>query len=383
MAIEVYSRNNPLIPTNIKVNLNRRTLLFNVTAFAILFVGYFLTTGTKLIESYGAKDAFRFVAVLLFLWNIILERKIRVNTAVSLFVLLIFFTLGQFQIVINMVFLVLILASIDRLNAKEVAVAFLVPTIIVVLLHAMLFNTGQLVGQSTEFAGRTRSTLGFTNANQASAIYLSFVILAVFSHLQFRTKASLFLLITSFIVAFAVFQITDTRTATLALFFFLLLQILEFLFHRLKAYRNSILFVGVTLPFIASAITYYLTISEDPDLDILLSLRPYFFAKFMNNATVLDFLLGWSTVDNTGVDNLFLMLLSGVGAIGYLIIMLIISYLIFHLNPKFISIVIVLMIVSIFESFLIRPEIPVSALFLHLLISRQLRQVEQAGIQRR
>lgn len=383
MVIDLYSRANLPISTGMKVGHDRRTLLFNVAALVILFVGYFLTTGTRLIESYGTKDAFRFVALLLFLWNIVLGRAIRMKLAVALFVLLISFALSQFQMVVNILFLLLISASLYRLNGREVAVAFLVPTLIVVFLHAVLLNAGQLVGQSTDFAGRTRSTLGFTNANQASAIYLSFVILAVFTHLQFRTKASLSLLIMSFVVAFAVFQITDTRTATFALLLLLLFQFLEFLFHRLKAYRKFLLLVGVTLPFFASAITYYLTTAADPALDVLLSLRPYFFAEFMRTVTVFDFLLGWSTVDNTGVDNLFLMLLSSVGVIGYLIIIVIISDLIFHLNPKFIPIVIVLMIVSIFESFLIRPEIPVSAFFLYLLMSRQLQQTEQVGKQRR
>lgn len=380
MAINLYRRANPSISAGMKFGLNHRALTFNVAAFFILFVGYFLTTGTGLIESDVAKSAFRFVALLLFLGNVILGRTIKVKFGVALFALLLAASLSQSLVVANMMFLLLISASLNRLSGKETAVALLVPTAIVVLLHLVLLNTGHLVGQTMDIAERTRSTMGFTNANQASVIYLSLVILAVFAHLQFRAKESLTLVVISYVAAFVVFWFTDTRTAMFSLFILLMLQILDFLFHRRKAYRVSLFLFGVASPFLASATTYYLTTSANPALDVLLSLRPYFFAQFMSHATMPDLALGWPTLENYGVDNLFLMLLSGVGAMGYFLIILSISRRVIRMNPKFIPLVILLMIVSVFESFLLRPEIPVSAFFIHLLFSRQLQQPQQTRI---
>lgn len=366
MAGSLYDRASPSMSTGVKLSLGRQTFRFNVFAFVVLFVGYFLTTGTGVIESEGAKAAFRFIALLVFLANVILGRAFRVQYAVALFFLYIVLALNQSQIAVNMVFLLLILASLHRLSGKEVAVAFLAPTIIVVVLHVLLLNTGQLVVQATEFAGRSRSTLGFANANQTSVIYLSFVILSVFTHIQFSNRTSMFLVAVSYGAAVYVILSTDTRTALIALILLISFQVLGSLFYRFKAYRASLTLLGSASPFFASAATYYLTTSADPALNFLLSLRPYFFAQFMSNVTPADFVFGWRTDGDSGVDNLFLMLLSGVGAIGYLLILLSVSYRIYRMNPKFIPIVVVLMAISIFESSLLRPEIQLSALFLYL-----------------
>jgi len=228
------------------------------------------------------------------------------------------------------------------------------------------------VAVSTDFGERSRSTLGYTNANQASAIYLSFTLVAFFAHQQFRTKASLFLMVMSFVVTLIVVMSTDSRTTFFALFLFLLLQFLELLFHRFRIFWVALRYVAAASPFLASATTYYIATSRNPELDIILSLRPYFFSEFMRQASTFDFFLGWSTLENSGVDNLFLMLLSAVGVIGYFLIIASISYQIFRVNSSVISFVIVMMIVSVFESFLLRPEIPISALLLHLLLSRKM-----------
>ena len=370
----LYDHSNQQMLADKKIGSTRQILLFNIVAFVFLFVGYFLTTGTKMTDSDGVKVAYRFVALGLFFRNAIFGRAIQVKFVLALSLLLMSLVLSQSLIVVNIMFLLLISMSLYRLSGKEVAIALLVPTAIIVLLHVVLLLTGQLVVLSTDFGERTRSTLGFTNANQVSAIYLSFALLALFAYQQFRTKESLLLVVISFVAGFMVVWSTDSRTTMFALFFLLLLQLLEFLFHRFKIYRVSLRYFAVASPFIASAATYYLTTSKNPELDVLLSLRPYFFSEFMSQAKTLDLFVGWSTLENAGVDNLFLMLLSGVGAIGFLLIIPGISYRIFRMNSKFISITIVMMSVSVSESFLLRPEIPISAFFIHLLLSRQLQQ---------
>jgi len=357
---------------NKKLGLYRRPFLFNIFAFLFLFVGYFFTTGTGMIESAGVKVTYRLVAMALFFGCAILGRAIQLKFLVTFFSLLMYLVFNQSLIVVNMMFLLLITISLYRLSGKEIALTFLVPTTIIVLLHLVLLNTGQLVAVSTDFGERSRSTLGYTNANQASAIYLSFTLVAFFAHQQFRTKASLFLMVMSFVVTLIVVMSTDSRTTFFALFLFLLLQFLELLFHRFRIFWVALRYVAAASPFLASATTYYIATSRNPELDIILSLRPYFFSEFMRQASTFDFFLGWSTLENSGVDNLFLMLLSAVGVIGYFLIIASISYQIFRVNSSVISFVIVMMIVSVFESFLLRPEIPISALLLHLLLSRKM-----------
>lgn len=357
-----------------KSSLNHQAILLNIVAFSFLFVGYFLTTGTKMIESEVVKVVFRFIAMALFLRNAFFGRGVQMKFVVALNLLFISFILSQSVIVPNIMFLLLIAMSLYRLSGKEVAITFLVPTAIVVLLHLVLLGAGNLENVSTDFGERVRSTLGFANANQVSAIYLSLALLTGFAHQQFKTKASLFLLVISFVGVFVVVASTDSRTTMFAIFIFLLLQTLEFLLQRFKKVTVLLRYFAAASPFVASVATYYITTSENAGLNLLLSFRPYFFSEFVNQVKVFDLFLGWSIPENAGVDNFFLMLLSAVGVFGYFLIISIISYRVFRMKSNFIPIVIVIMIVSMFEAFPIRPEIPMAAFFVHLLLSPQMQQ---------
>ena len=341
----------------------------NTAAFSILFIGYFLTTGTEFFVSDIAKVAFRSLALLIFLANIVAQRSIRARYILVLLLLYSILALNQSQIAFNIVYLILISASMHRMSGKEVALSLLIPTVLVFGLHFVLLSTGQLSAQITEFSGRTRSTLGFTNANQASAIYLSLVILSVFTHIQYSKRASFFLMLFSYIMTLFVLLSTDSRTVMFALPLLLMFQIFGFLFFRFKSYRRLLILMGALTPLIGSLVTFYLATTSDPILNIILSLRPYFFALFIDSVSPYDFIFGWRPADNSGVDNLYLMLLSGVGAVGFFFIILSGSYFIFRMDPRIIPLVVVLLIISVFESFLLRPEIPISALFLHLLFS--------------
>lgn len=95
----------------------------------------------------------------------------------------------------------------------------------------------------------------------------------------------------------------------------------------------------------------------------------------MSAASVPDLIFGWASSD--GVDNLFLMLLSGFGAIGLTVIVLFISARTFKMRVEFAPLVISLMVMSVFESFLVRPEIPSSVLFMSLLFSPFAQRIRQ------
>ena len=144
--------------------------------------------------------------------------------------------------------------------------------------------------------------------------------------------------------------------------------------HRLWSKLASI--IGFVMPPAALAMTIYLTKLASPELNIILSLRPYFFNEFIQTTTLVNFIAGWTINDNAGVDNLFLMIASGVGFIGCLAITLYIAFRTFKIREELLPIMITLMAISIFESFLLRPEIPISVLFICLLFSNHVQKVK-------
>jgi hypothetical protein len=276
-------------------------------------------------------------------------------------------TFGQ-----NIVFLIIMSLSLARLRSNEIAIAFLIPILLVVVIHQALLNTGAVSSLSTDFGNRLRSTYGFANANQASSIYLSFVITAFLAHSEFRSRVTFFLVGASIGLTIYILQQTDSRTSLLSLSTLLSLLILGRLFNRYGAYRKIISLAVAMSPWIAVAATYYLIKSNDSELNLLLSLRPYLFSQFVANVSVPEFFLGWEPPDGAGVDNVFLMLLSAVGAIGVIFVLFCISYRASKLKPEYPAIIVVALIAaSVFESFLLRPEIPAAALFWHVLFSNQ------------
>jgi len=323
-----------------------------------------------LISADFAKYAFRLLALFTLILNIGLSRTIRRKYLIGLLAIFFITSLNKSEIAANIIFLLTIAISLSRQSAREVAIIFAIPTTIVVLAHGFLLLGGLIYDQQTSYFDRQRSTLGFANTNQVSAIYLSLAAVAVFCHVTFKSKFSLFFGAVAIAVAAFVFQLTDSRTSFLTLILLVSLHILGAALLRLRSYR-LILALSASLTFAAGTLaTYYVTTSHDAELDFLLSFRPYFFALFMKNVTVSDFLLGWSTSVSGGTDSGYLMLLSGVGAVVYFLFLLAVSVRMFRIDYLLLPILISLLVGSTFESFLIRPELPVSPLFFYLMLSR-------------
>lgn len=349
-----------------KIRLGRRAFRYNLTAFALLFIGYLFTTGTELIADESAKNVFRLSAFLVFVANIAISRSASYKFIVGLALFFVALTISQSLVAGNLVFLIVISASLKKLTAKEAALSLLIPTAIVALLHVVMLNSGMISSSATDFGGRSRTALGFTNANQVSILYASLAVLSLFAHLLFRSRKSLFCAALSFSAAFLVYTYSDSRTTFMGLAILVAVLLSNFLFFRFVSYRSLLILLATLFPVIAAGATYYLTTTVDPALNLVLSLRPYFFYEFVRNVTWVEFLFGWPT-EGSGVDNLFLMLLSSLGAIGSAALLLGISAKIYRMKPIMVSIPIVLLALSVFESSLIRPEIPISPLFAYLM----------------
>lgn len=351
------------------ISLNRRAMILNVVALTILFVGYLLTTGTGLLDSDGLKAIFRISSLLVLLSNLFVDGEIKVKFLVAILLIAFSLLLSQSPFSLNIIFLLLITASLSRLNLKELAITLIIPTLIVVGVHLLLLTTGKISAEEVQVADRTRSSFGFANPNQVSVVYFSLVMISTFLDIAFKRRFSFLLMLASYFLAFSIFLVTDSRTSLLSIIFLAFLTLFNHIFHKNKFYRFIVFFSGFLAPILAAVITIYITNSAGTELDIILSLRPYFFSEFITTASASDIVFGWRDPDDSAVDNLFLPLLSAVGIIGCVGIIFFIAVRTYKMQFEFIPLIATLMIASIFESFLLRPEIPSSVLFMAMLFS--------------
>lgn len=350
-----------------------------------LFIGYFFTTGTEFIDSGTAKNVFRIIAGALALFNIVKRRKIPPIILIGALLFLLLLMLNQNIIAGNLLFLLTLVASLKNSPKHETALAFFIPCVLVVALHLLMLAAGSLTQLVTSYDGRTRSLLGFTNANQLAIVYLSLAFTAIFLHLQFRSFSSRIALIASLLIVLPVVLQSGSRTSLFSLALVVISYPAWFLFLKVKYLRSVIRHLGSLSPIFAALITLYLAQNTNPSLNLLLSLRPYFFHEFMSQATLFDLIFGWSPADGHQVDNTFLLLVSVTGFPIFALILVYITRALMRAEPIYLPLVFMMVFSSIFESFLLRPEIPLSALFLLLVLglnkSEKPEQAQQGGAQ--
>jgi hypothetical protein len=354
---------------NSQVAKRRWVLTLNIAALTVLYSGYLLTTGTGAIAGTAEKAIFRLLAVSLIILSIIMQGRVSLKYLLWMPLLLALLLLNESPIAINAIFLILISFVFQRLSQHEVAVTLLIPTLVMVGLHLLLWGGGMATTVVTDFDGRVRSAVGFSNANQASVVYLSLVVAALFYKETYPTRTARILFVVSFLMASFIVTLTDSRTTMFSLGLLAALHLSGALLLRFQSYRVAIKALASISPLIGCAVTYFVTTSQDQSLNIALSLRPEFFAEFVYGISATEFLFGWSRTDLIGVDNFFLMLLSGLGAAGSTLVIISMIALINRIQARHAPLIIVMMAASIFESFLLRPELPISAVFLQVLLA--------------
>lgn len=343
----------------------------------VLVMGYFLTTGIEIIDSTIAKTVFRVIVGALALFNIFLGRTIRPIYIFGAIMLVLMLMLNQNVIAGNMIFLLILVASMERSTEKDTALAFFIPCALVVSVHLIFLTTGTITQQFTTFDGRTRSLLGFVNPNQLSIVYLSLAFTAIYLHLQFRSFKSMMALFLALLIVLPVVAQSGSRTSLFSLGLVVLSYPIWFLFLKVKHLRSIIGYLGSFAPITAAIISFYLAQNTNPSLNMSLSLRPEFFHLFLSHATFIDLVFGWSPAMGQPIDNAFLLLLSVVGAPFFVAIIIYISIAFMRLESIYLPLAFMMIFSSIFESFLLRPEIPLSSLFLLLII----RKPKPQGIQ--
>src|SRR5690606_39204465 len=131
---------------------------------------------------------------------------------------------------------------------------------------------------------------------------------------------------------------------------------------KTKLTRQVFIWGMASIPIVASGITFFLATTNDPMLDIVLSFRPSLFAAFLSTVTWQDLLFGWRPDESITLDNGYLALLSSIGVPTFIVVILIMVRQLSAINPALLSIAGVILIASIFESFIVRPEIPLSVM---------------------
>lgn len=337
---------------------------------SVLVIGYFFTTGTEIIDSALAKAGFRAIAGALALFNIFFGRKVKPVFLVGSVLFLLLLILNQNIIGANLIFLLVLVASMERQSGKDIALAFFIPCALVVAFHLIFLASGTLVQQFTSFEGRTRSALGFVNPNQLSVVYLSLAFMAIYLHLQFRRISSMIILILTLAIVLPVVIKSGSRTSLFSLGLVVFSYPVWFLFLKVKYMRSIMGYLIALSPIFAAMITIYLAQNTNPLLNIVLSLRPAFFHQYLSQASIVDLIIGWAPATGQPIDNAFLILLSVAGAPIFIALIIYISVAFTRLEPIYLPLMFMMVFSSIFESFLLRPEIPLSSLFL-LLILRQ------------
>lgn len=311
------------------------------------------------------KIVLRVLAMLMLVLTILTSRVIKARTLICIFMLIIAFLLNLNPIAINLLFLLLMLESIQKMRIMDVARALLISSSAVVILHQFSYMLGLLNVTTTEISERSRSALGFSNANQLAAIYLSQALCALFYYINYKCRRSLIILLGSLAICVPVLQISDSRTSMLALALAILLQVMSKALDGFPPILKALRLLAISSPMLMSFATLFLlTIPIGSALDILLSFRPYFFQEFIKNVRPYEFMLGWATPENIGVDSTYLMLASGVGVILSAMIVIIISVRMIVMRRDFLPIAVVLLISGGVESTLVRPELPAALLFL-------------------
>lgn len=347
----------------------RGEFFLNTLAITILTLGYALTTGTGFIDGEAAKVAFRAFAILLIMFNIVSAGKIVPFTLAFTLLCIALMSINGSAFILNLIFLTLFFESFRRMPLRDIALALLISSALTVAFHQIGLFLGLFSVTETEYGGRLRSAMGFTNPNQLAVIYLSFVICSLFFHITRRKWTTFAFFAASLAFSLTMLRVSDSRTSTLAIFIMLMIYVLWRLLSRAKgasiAFRLGACFVLL----LANVSTWFMTTAQGSALNDLLSARPLMIQLYLSSAGFSGYLIGWQAPEG-GVDNSYIIMLSTMGLLSYIVFTIALLVAVFRSSPELSPIYITLMIVGIFEGTLMRPEIPAALLFLVVILIR-------------
>ena len=350
-----------------KITRDQALFTLNLSAMMVLYVGYILTTGLDVLPE-GFRTFARISAATLAVAAIFAGRRATTPFFFSIFVFGTMFVANSNAINLNLIFLALSAQALTSLTARRAALVLLFTAITGVAIHLAAQAAGLAETVTTSVGGRQRSASGFSNANQAALIYLSFAASAFLVHSRYRSRRSMFVVVASLLIALQFILASDSRTSLLSLVIIAALYV-PLSWIKDDGRRSPVIGLAVAaMPFACALVTWWITYSNSPEMNALLSLRPYFFNLFTVGVTTSEWFWGWPLGEFENVDNSYLTLLSASGAVLMVSIAFVTAWNLFQVKPREASIAISALIAGIFESFLIRPEILLTSVFFAVLL---------------
>ena len=354
---------------------NRINILANSCAFILLFSGYILTTGLEIISPEIYKTPFRLMAVSASIVAIAALGAIPLHI---LFVLISVSTVLVFNLsplTVNVIFVLTITIGASHLTREQLSKILAVTAWIAAGIHLVALVSGASNFSSVEVGDRIRFTLGFANANQMAILYSSLAIASLYAHSEIKSNFSFAQFIAGQIISCVALILSDSRTniliiaAALATFFAI----------KVKVGVSAARLAATILPVVAGAITFFIALTNTEWLNKILSNRPYYFSEFIINASAVDYIVGWQPNPEVPIDNAYLLLLSCLGAPLLAIFILLALKRIRKAHPNNLIGIIPILLGSIFESFAVRPEIPLASMLFIMLLSNRINSHQHAA----
>lgn len=331
-----------------------------------LHVGFVVFSALQVADSDVVKALFRIVSLSLGgLILLIFKKDIQV-LLIAFFACFLIYNLNENVLIFNFIFIVFFVSVVSCFDVEDFAAIIFLVSILGCLIHVACYHLGYVSPEVTDFGGRIRLTLGFSNSNTLALSYYSLICSGAFFLYFKRNMWAVFLLFFSVLVAVPIIFVSDSRTFLFAIGLFFLLSILV----KGKVILPFVrIFVSI-LPFLCMVISIGLGWFSSDDLNVVLSYRPSFFYNYLVRIDELSVWWGWFTSAEDTIDNAYLLLL---GALGFPITFFLLFFLgfrIYNLDRDFLPFIATMLIISVFESVLFRPEIPVTLIFFILIFSR-------------
>ncbi|MGO2476899.1 MAG: hypothetical protein ACTH7Q_00780 [Pseudoalteromonas sp.] len=289
--------------------------------------------------------------------------------------LLLMLTLSIFFISFNFIILNVLTLLFLSFNYRKLSIKFVISSLLFICVMSSLIHLlGYYVGffnftETNHFSGRVRETFGFSNPNQLAVFYFSNSILAFIYLKEYVVENFLIkvLVISFLLLSISVIIYSDSRTS--------LFGLLIFLFVYIVRKKHHVKYLAALLPFSYLLFSLFSPVYNTPYMNDILSLRPSYFSMLLSDLSYVNYFVGFYEVDDIIIDNLYLVLLATFGLPFTFVLTLVGGYIITFVDCKFLPLIVALSTMSFFESFAIRPEVPITILLVMILTRDSLKTI--------
>lgn len=349
-----------------KIGRRRLQLILLYLMVAVLYANFLIFSGFRLIDNDGLQVALRFVALLIGMLSLSLARTDAL-LALAAVAGVVIYLVNHNPLALNIAAIVILSRIFRPHDLRDISILLFRCALIGPALHLMLYLMGMAALDASEVGGRVRHSLGFSNPNLMAIVYFSLASSAIISWKFIDGKYVR--LVVAFLMAVSAVLIMYSGSRALMIS----LSVLTFatIFFKFGIVSRFGRYLVMALPLMGAALTGYLLSQSGTELDFLLSYRPYFFSNYYSRASLGDVLVGWPLGVVDTIDNGYLILLGAVGAPIFILFMLWIVMRIKSVQASYLPFIAIMLILSVFESVLIRPEIPVTMLFIYFVAAQR------------